>query len=214
MGKVINEVGNKHGKLIVLSRHKNHHINNSHSTRAFWLCKCDCGNKTIVEGTKLRSSHSRSCGCLGSPNKLPKGEAAFNRLIKNLKWAAKKREHIWGLSKEEVRQITSQNCFYCGIPPLQSVVSLKNSSRYNDDYLYNGIDRVDNSRGYILSNCVPCCGKCNRMKFTMSKDDFCFIISRVYKYWVNPLIPEDVLNEFFTLVDKGQPSEHYISSVN
>lgn len=27
-----------------------------------------------------------------------------------------------------------------------------------------GIDRVDNSKGYILDNVVPACGTCNRMK--------------------------------------------------
>lgn len=29
-----------------------------------WVCKCDCGNKTIVTSTKLRIGHTRSCGCL------------------------------------------------------------------------------------------------------------------------------------------------------
>lgn len=29
-----------------------------------WLCKCDCGNKLIVNGGNLRGGHSKSCGCL------------------------------------------------------------------------------------------------------------------------------------------------------
>lgn len=28
----------------------------------FWLCRCDCGNETIVLGKKLRNGHTRSCG--------------------------------------------------------------------------------------------------------------------------------------------------------
>ena len=30
----------------------------------WWLCKCDCGNTTIVKGAKLRNGHTQSCGCL------------------------------------------------------------------------------------------------------------------------------------------------------
>lgn len=30
---------------------------------SFWLCKCDCGNQTIVSAGALRSGHTKSCGC-------------------------------------------------------------------------------------------------------------------------------------------------------
>ena len=29
-----------------------------------WLCKCDCGNKTITLGKRLRPGLTKSCGCL------------------------------------------------------------------------------------------------------------------------------------------------------
>lgn len=29
-----------------------------------WLCKCDCGNETIVDTRNLTSGHTRSCGCI------------------------------------------------------------------------------------------------------------------------------------------------------
>ena len=32
----------------------------------FWVCKCDCGNETIVQSNHLRSGHTQSCGCLKS----------------------------------------------------------------------------------------------------------------------------------------------------
>ena len=32
-------------------------------TRTYWLCKCDCGKESVVYITKLRSGHTRSCGC-------------------------------------------------------------------------------------------------------------------------------------------------------
>lgn len=29
-----------------------------------WVCRCDCGNLTEVDSLKLRSGHTKSCGCL------------------------------------------------------------------------------------------------------------------------------------------------------
>ena len=49
------------------------------------------------------------------------------------------------------------------------------------DFLYNGIDRKDNNIGYIIENCVSCCGICNRMKMDMSYDDFLNHIRLIYK---------------------------------
>lgn len=31
--------------------------------RTMWLCKCDCGNKTIVSTKLLRNGETKSCGC-------------------------------------------------------------------------------------------------------------------------------------------------------
>lgn len=59
------ETGNKYGKLTVLNRDYSKPKSNKN---AYWLCQCDCGNQTIVIGTKLRSGETKSCGCLKKEN--------------------------------------------------------------------------------------------------------------------------------------------------
>lgn len=61
---IMNELrNNRYGKLVVIEF--SHKIKrNKGSYRYFWLCKCDCGNFVVVNGDKLISGHTKSCGCL------------------------------------------------------------------------------------------------------------------------------------------------------
>jgi hypothetical protein len=157
---------------------------NTHSG-TFWLCKCDCGMEKIINGSSLIDNHTTSCGCYAKEvtselNKIEYGQAAKNSRFSQYKHSAKKRNLIFSLSKDEFLKLTQQNCFYCGKEPIQNC---KNFSG-NGNYYYNGIDRVDNEIGYILSNCVSCCGECNHAKFTTQKSDFFSWISRIYKHSV------------------------------
>lgn len=61
MGKLIDEVGKKYGRLTVLSRSEEH---KKKTTRAYWVCQCECGNITVVSGSNLRRGSIQSCGCL------------------------------------------------------------------------------------------------------------------------------------------------------
>lgn len=68
MGKLIDLTGSKHGKLTVLRR-SDVHITKSGQKKTMWLCKCDCGNTTIVNSQDLRSGHTKSCGCIPTNHK-------------------------------------------------------------------------------------------------------------------------------------------------
>lgn len=80
--------------------------------------------------------------------------------------SARKRELVFTLTEEEVKNIVSQPCFYCN--------TFKNVT--------SGIDRVDSSIGYILENCVPCCFMCNRMKSNYSAEDFVEHCKQIAEY--------------------------------
>lgn len=74
-----------------------------------------------------------------------------NRYLKQ----AKKRGHIFNLSREEFTNLVLSNkCFYCGCTPFQESYGT----------LVLGIDRIDNNIGYYQFNCVPCCKDCNFLK--------------------------------------------------
>ena len=89
-------------------------------------------------------------------------ENRYNIYKKN----AKRRNLDFQLTKEEFYNITSQPCHYCG--------NFQN---------YNGIDRIDSTKGYYLQNCVPCCDICNKMKLNYSID-----------FWINHI--EQILNYY------------------
>lgn len=58
MSKYIDISGQKFGRLTVLKR-----VENTKDGKAQWLCRCDCGNTSIVTGKCLRNGHTKSCGC-------------------------------------------------------------------------------------------------------------------------------------------------------
>lgn len=57
----IDITGNKYGRLTVISFQKT-----GKDRSAKWLCKCDCGNECVVDGYRMRSGKTKSCGCLSS----------------------------------------------------------------------------------------------------------------------------------------------------
>jgi hypothetical protein len=59
MSKIIDRSGIRYGRLVVISRAENNKRGQSR-----WKCVCDYGETKIVEGTRLQSGMTRSCGCL------------------------------------------------------------------------------------------------------------------------------------------------------
>jgi hypothetical protein len=64
VSQIVDLTRETYGRLLVL----NFAGSDSHG-KALWLCRCECGTKTILTGSSLRSGHTRSCGCLASENK-------------------------------------------------------------------------------------------------------------------------------------------------
>lgn len=85
--------GKKIGRLTVVAQ-----AGNEKGGGAKWLCKCECGNETIVRGADLRKEHTKSCGCIHS-----EGVAKRNRKHGRTKHPLYR---IWSAMK--------QRCYYKG----------------------------------------------------------------------------------------------------
>lgn len=152
-----------------------------------WFCKCDCGIEKEVFLQNILKGKSISCGCYNKEQvskvksvwrKAP-GESCRNHLILVYKRGALKRKLEYELTVEQFSMLTKQNCFYCGVEPLQ-ITGRGKYCNINEDYIYNGIDRINNNIGYILDNCISCCKNCNYAKRSMKQKEFINWISKIY----------------------------------
>lgn len=91
-------------------------------------------------------------------SKQPKGK------FYTYKKSAVKRNLEFDISFEDFVLLLSYECTYCGEPKA------------------NGIDRVDNSIGYIAGNMVSCCSYCNFMKRDKTRDEFINHCVKVYNH--------------------------------
>lgn len=153
---------------------------------------CDCGNRKVIYPCVLKSGNTKSCGCWRSSEaariaraakrQLPDGKAAFNHLFAIYQQSAKRNHRVWELSKGWFKYLTQCDCYYCGNPPSNPYRSLNGCK---GAYTYTGVDRVDNTIGYTVFNCLPCCAVCNRMKGVLGMAVF---LAHARKIAGNPLI--------------------------
>lgn len=142
----------------------------SKNKKTYWECKCDCGNICNVSQQALtrKIKPRKSCGCLSL--KLPNNGAGFNDILRTYISNSKHYNRIFELTKEEFRFLITQNCYYCGIEPLQENMGFK----------YNGLDRINNDNGYVTENIVTCCRTCNVMKMNHTQEQFYKKIEIIY----------------------------------
>lgn len=158
--------GQRFGDLLVLGR----------SQPGRWDWSCVCG-KLGSSFASVFNKGVKSCGC-----KKTKPEAAFNDVWNDYQGSARTRGHSFELTKDQFREITSSNCHYCNSVP--STIS----NRAVSVYIYNGIDRKDNSVGYVFSNCLPCCPRCNRAKHKLGYGEFLELVSRIHAHVVSKCV--------------------------
>ena len=159
-------IGKKFHMLTVLERSVNKR------QKSTYICVCDCGNKSIVDGYRLLKRLTVSCGCWGKTvglrprkpriRKISSYTKGLNSMFGEYNFSARKRKIDFQISLGIFETIIIKPCFYCDKPPTQQ--------RFG--FCYSGIDRVNPDLGYNEENIVSCCNDCNVAKLDMSYKEF------------------------------------------
>jgi len=119
-----------------------------------------CSQQTILNWMKKHNIPSRK-----------KGKQPLNEIEHKIRksWAMYKRicrqyDRKMEIAYDFFKKTVTQPCYYCGNEPI------------------NGIDRLDNSKGYVSDNCIPCCSICNWMKHKKNVIDFLYQVYKIQRY--------------------------------
>lgn len=119
-----------------------------------------CSNWVRGCFNKLPNTDFKRCDvCRKTTNYKKNNVSVYDKKYYDYHSEAKRRNIEWNLDKDYIIELIKSKCHYCGI-----------------SNIINGIDRIDNEKGYIKENCVSCCKNCNRMKCNFKLIQFISII--------------------------------------
>lgn len=160
-------VGLKFNYLTVVKREFGH-------KRATYVCECVCGKIKKIRKDHLVGNKIQSCGCKAgylmkekfkkigyiSPLYRKDNYAARTKIFSRYKRDAAERGMLFTVSFETFIEIALADCFYCG----KSADKLSKVNASRSQIYYTGVDRKDNSIGYVDDNLISCCTQCNMIK--------------------------------------------------
>ena len=206
MPAFIDRTGRKYGNLKVIRRVKRpDHVK---TKLVYWECVCEdtisgsrCGKILSVSSLNFWRSDTVSCYPCG---RIRASRKLRGKVSSQLKYPAgysviyndyRAKYPDLELTKDQFLLLTQQPCYYCDRSFVNSrlIQGRKGSGwKAKDQYfLYNGIDRFDNSKGHTLDNSVPCCGPCNVAKGNRSVEEFLEWIRVVAQHSLSPhLLPK------------------------
>jgi hypothetical protein len=186
--KQLDLIGMRYNMLMVVEKlpSKVYGDKSKYHKKRMWLCKCDCGNMTEANTGSLTCDKKKSCGCLTSTKsaensiksryKIAKQDAGYRSIYSSYKLNAKSRGFDFNIDFDYAVSILKSDCHYCGIEPSNTYMK----SYYNATY--NGIDRVNNTKGYEMDNIVSCCKMCNIAKNNNTEEYFLQWVKRLSEY--------------------------------
>jgi len=143
------------------------------------ICTICCKEQPFAEFIFTDNRLTKTCKTCRTQNKVQnlkrdkdhRNELArknINRAFYSYNKDAIRRNIPFHLSKEEFVDIVERPCAYCGI--------------IDEEKNFNGVDRVDSKKQYIIENCVSACTLCNFLKHVMPVDLFFRRIEHILTY--------------------------------
>jgi len=208
--------GNKFKNLTVIGRYTGEKQKNQRVK--WWFCLCSCGKVTAIKTSDLISGRLTCCESCAKIKYVDRTVPAKKALYLHYKKNAIKRGLIFELSYEDFILLTSNNCSYCGNPPVGLYkTNIEKKGRSISSYNYNGIDIIDNNIGYTFENSVACCKYCNNAKSNLSIGYFIswalrcsqVIITNIQKNTVVPfeILPSDSIEVTKRYSDRTIPAK-------
>lgn len=125
-----------------------------------------CRGPHRAPAAKVADGSSLHCGRCRGIGRIPRGQSGRSQFWKVVKYSASSRFLKLGLSKGEALKTGIKSCFWCNTKPvnLMNKRTRTAAQREYGAFVCHGLDRIDNSVGYIKGNVVACCKICNRGK--------------------------------------------------
>lgn len=164
--RLIDLVGKRFGRLIVICRVENTKWNHSQ-----WSCLCDCGNTKIIIGDSLRNDLTTSCGCYNKQRISETSKERFPDPISNkpeyILWqqakTRAKKEHL-PFDIEYTDIVIPKFC-----PVFSNVELKKNVGCPGDDS--PSVDKIIPELGYVKGNICVISFKANSIKRDATIDE-------------------------------------------
>jgi hypothetical protein len=179
---------------------------------AQWACTCICGKELVMLAARLRQPESNlSCGCknftrMHKNTKHSPQLASFLSLFNRMKQGAQRRHKEFNITFEKFKEVVTSPCIWCKKDPFDqynSAISkngwtLTKHAKFKIEHgwvTYNGLDRIDNNRGYTEDNIASCCKYCNFARNDRTPEEFhkwLVEIATIYKDEIRSIIPEKI----------------------
>lgn len=160
------------------------HGSSNERGNVLWLCRCDCGGIRISIGVNLKLGKTVSCGCgrRGTNSSHFSGYKDIgSHYWGHIKNNAKIRNIPFSISMEEVWELYEKQNKKCALSGLNIFI---NPSSKNYIHQTASLDRIDNTKGYVIENLQWLHKDVNKMKNVHSESYFielCKLIAGVEK---------------------------------